>query len=44
MLDDRYIVEEYDYRYSIQYRDRMKEEDSNSIHFLAINYKDPTFL
>ena len=39
-----YIVEEYDYKYSIQYRDRMTKEDSNSIHFLAINYKDPTFL
>ena len=36
-----YIVDEYDYRYSIQYRDRMKKEDSNSIHFVAINYPKP---
>tara|TARA_Y100000592_G_C5469647_1_gene318693 strand:- start:107 stop:958 length:852 start_codon:yes stop_codon:yes gene_type:complete len=34
-----YIVDEYDYKYSIQYRDRMKHEDSNTIHFVAINYK-----
>ena len=33
-----YIVEEYDYKYSIQYRDRMKHEDSNTIHFVALNY------
>jgi len=33
-----YIVDEYDYKYSIQYRDRMKHEDSNTIHFVAINY------
>ena len=24
---------------SIQYRDRMKHEDSNTIHFVAINYE-----
>jgi len=35
-----YIVDEYDYKYSIQYRDRMKHEDSNTIHFVAINFKD----
>jgi len=34
-----YIIDEYDYKYSIQYRDRMKHEDSNTIHFVAINYK-----
>ena len=33
-----YIVEEYDKKYSIQYRHRMKPLDSNSIHFVAINY------
>ncbi len=33
-----YIVDEYDYKYSIQYRDRMKHEDSNTIHFVAINF------
>ena len=36
-----YIVDEYDYKYSIQYRDRMKKEDSNSIHFVALNYEKP---
>ena len=25
--------------FPIQYRDRMKHEDSNTIHFVAINYK-----
>ena len=34
-----YIIEEYDYRYSVQFRDRMEHEDSNTIHFVAINYK-----
>ncbi len=33
-----YIIDEYDYRYSIQYRDRMKTEDSNTIHFVAKNF------
>ena len=33
-----YIVDEYNYKYSIQYRDRMKDDDSNAIHFVAINY------
>ena len=33
-----YIVEEYDKRYSIQYRNRMTSEDSNTVHFVAINY------
>ena len=39
-LYKNYIVEEYDKKYSIQYRDRMTLEDSNSVHFVAINY-DP---
>ena len=34
-----YIVEEYDYKYSIQYRDRMKHEDSNTIHFVGLKTK-----
>jgi DNA adenine methylase len=34
-----YIIGEYDYRYSIQYRDRMTSIDSNAIHFVAINYE-----
>lgn len=36
-----YIVEDYDYRYSIQYRDRMTEKDSNAKHFVAINNYEP---
>jgi len=32
-----YIVADYDFRYSIQYRDRMTEKDSNAKHFVAIN-------
>lgn len=39
-----YIVHEYDYKYSIQYKDRMKYEDSNTVHFIAIkNYKKIRF-
>ena len=37
-LYEGYIVEEHDYKYSIQYRDRMTEKDSNDKHFVAINY------
>jgi DNA adenine methylase len=37
-LYGKYIKCEYDYRYSIQYRDRMQEDDSNAIHILATNY------
>jgi len=37
-LYEGYIVEEHDYKYSIQYRDRMTEKDSNAKHFVAINY------
>ena len=32
-----YIVNDYDFRYSIQYRDRMTEKDSNANHIVAIN-------
>lgn len=38
-LYDKFIKEEYGHKYSIQYRDRMKEEDSNAVHILATNYK-----
>jgi len=36
-LYDGFIVEDYNYRYSIQYRDRMTHEDSNANHFVATN-------
>jgi DNA adenine methylase len=38
-LYKEYIVEEYDYRYSIKVRDRISSEDSEIKHILAINYK-----
>ena len=34
-----YILDDYDFKYSIQYRDRMTEKDSNAKHFIATNYK-----
>jgi DNA adenine methylase len=34
-----YIVEEYDYRYSIKVRDRISSEDSEIKHIIATNYK-----
>lgn len=34
-----FIKHEYEKKYSIRYRDRMKDEDSNAIHFIATNYK-----
>jgi len=34
-----YIVEEYDYRYSVKVRDRISSKDSEIKHILAINYK-----
>jgi len=37
-LYEDYIKEEYGHKYSIQYRDRMKEADSNAVHILATNY------
>jgi len=36
-LYDDYIVADYNYRYSIQYRDRMTHKDSNANHFVATN-------
>ena len=42
-LYDGYIIDEYDKRYSIQYRQRMKDNDSNSVHFVAVNYDIATF-
>ena len=38
-LYKNFVVDEYDYRYSIQYKDRMQHEDSNTVHFVAINYE-----
>lgn len=38
-----YIVEEYDYRYSIKVRDRISSEDSEIKHILAINYEVNSF-
>lgn len=38
-LYKEFIVEEYSKKYSIRYRkDRMKEKDTNAIHFVAKNY------
>lgn len=37
-LYSNFIKEEYGHKYSIQYRDRMKEKDSNAVHILATNY------
>jgi DNA adenine methylase len=37
-----YIVEEYDYKYSIKVRDRISSKDSEIKHILAINYKSNT--
>ena len=39
-----YIVDDYDFRYSVQYRDRMTEKDSNAKHFVAINNYTPASL
>jgi len=38
-----YIVDEYDYRYSIKVRDRISSTDSEIKHILAINYKPKKF-
>lgn len=38
-LYEDYIVEEYDYKYSIKVKDRISQDDSKSVHLLAINYK-----
>jgi len=37
-LYNGYIKHEYGKKYSIQYRNRMKNEDSNAVHILATNY------
>ena len=33
-----YIKEEYDFTYSVKYRDRFSEEDASTLHFVATNY------
>lgn len=38
-----YIVDEYDYKYSIKVRDRISSSDSKIKHLLAINYKPTKF-
>lgn len=38
-----YIVDEYDYTYSIRVRDRITTDDSKIKHILAINYKPKKF-
>jgi len=37
-LYGKYIVDVHDYRYAVQYRDRMKEKDSKVKHLIAKNY------
>jgi len=37
-----YIVDDYGFKYSIQYRDRMTEKDSNAKHFVAVNNYEPS--
>lgn len=39
-LYEDFIVEEYNYKYSIKVKDRISQNDSKSIHFLAVNYKN----
>jgi DNA adenine methylase len=34
-----YIVKEYDFKYSVKYRDRFTDEDAKTKHMLAINYR-----
>jgi DNA adenine methylase len=38
-----YIKEEYDFKYSVKYKDRVSHEDSKSIHILATNYNSINF-
>lgn len=38
-----YIVEEYDYKYSIKVRNRISKDDSKIKHIIAINYEPSTF-
>ena len=33
-----FLAEQYDFKYSIQFRDRMKKKDSNTSHLIAKNY------
>jgi len=33
-----YIKEEYDFKYSIKYKDRVSKSDSKIVHFIATNY------
>lgn len=33
-----YIKEEYDFKYSIKYKDRITKQDSKIVHFIATNY------
>ena len=42
-LYEGYIVDEYDYRYSIKVRDRISSSDSEIKHIIAINYKNENF-
>ena len=37
-LYDTFSKDTYGHKYSIQYRNRMKEEDSNAVHMIATNY------
>jgi DNA adenine methylase len=38
-----YIVDEYEYKYSIKVRDRISKSDSTITHLLAVNYKVNSF-
>jgi len=38
-----YIVDEYDYKYSIKVKDRISSDDSKITHILIINYKPKKF-
>lgn len=42
-LYEGYVVDEYDYRYSIKVRDRISSTDSEVKHIIAINYKTENF-
>lgn len=42
-LYEGYVVDEYDYRYSIKVRDRISSTDSEIKHIIAINYKNENF-
>lgn len=42
-LYEDYIVDEYEYKYSIKVRDRISSEDSDIVHLLAINYTHNQF-